>query len=560
MSLDMCQPPDGEDEKDRRVRLADPRRLRQHRGMDSEENSAILRWMESGAPFGGVGPVRRIDTHAAVILLAGERAWKLKKQVRFGYLDFSTPERRRQALEAELRLNRRSAPQLYLGLHPVTRGEEGRFALDGALDGKGEALDWVLEMRRFPDGALLADRAEMGCLNDPALMRELADHVAALHAQAPPVIDVAGAARLRHVVEGNAASMAAFPAILPSAEAERLTARLLAMVEAQAPLLDARGREGRIRHGHGDLHLGNIALVDGRPVAFDCLEFDPELATADPLYDLAFLLMDLWRRGLTGAANGVFNRYLDLSPQDEGGLALLPLFMAVRASIRAHVTAARADQEEGGAAERAADEARGFLALALRLAESGEVSSRRLVAIGGLSGTGKSTLARALGGDLGPPPGARILRSDVLRKRLAGVAPESALPKEAYGRSSSRAVYGELERLAAQVLEAGFCGIADAVFAAASEREHIRAVAEEQAAGFDGLWLVLPEEGRVARVEGRVCDASDADAAVVRAQSLRHPDSPLDWHILDAAGDGMALAVRARRALGLVAREGKEEG
>ena len=524
--------------------------------MDSDENSAILRWMESGAPFGGAGPVRRIDTHAAVILLAGERAWKLKKQVRFGYLDFSTPERRRQALEAELLLNRRSAPQLYLGLHPITRREEGGFMLDGA----GEALDWVLEMRRFPDGALLADRAEAGGLDDPALMRELADHVVALHAQASPVTDAAGAARLRHVVDGNAASMAAFPALLPPAEVERLTARLLAMVEAQAPLLDARGREGRIRHGHGDLHLGNIALVDGRPVAFDCLEFDPELATTDLLYDLAFLLMDLWRLGLAGAANSVFNRYLDLSPQDEDGVALLPLFMAVRASIRAHVAAARADQEDGSAAERAAAEARGFLALALRLAEGGEASPPRLVAIGGLSGTGKSTLARALGGDLGLPPGARILRSDVLRKRLAGVAPESALPKEAYGRDSSRAVYGELERLAAQVLEAGFCGIADAVFATASERERIRAVAEEQAAGFDGLWLVLPEKGRVARVEGRVCDASDADAAVVRAQSLRHPDQPSDWHILDAAGDGMALAVRARRALGLVGREGKVKG
>lgn len=550
-----------------RARKMDLRRLalgpylRQHRRMGRDESENVLRWLQGGGPFGRE-ELRRIDTHGAVILLAGDRAWKLKKPVRFCYMDFSTAEKRHRALEAELRLNRRTAPQLYLGLHRVTRAADGRLALDGA----GEVVDWLLEMRRFPDGALLEEQAAQGRfdeerLDDEPLIRELADHVAALHALADPVPLSDGAARLRRVVEGNADAMAAYPAILPEEQARRLTGRLRKRIDALAPLLDARGREGRIRHVHGDLHLGNIALVDGRPVAFDCLEFDADLATIDVLYDLAFLLMDLWQRGLAQAANRLLNRYLDLSPNDEGAMALLPLFMAVRASIRAHVLAARAEQAgEGPGRDEAAASARAYLDFALGLLDRADRAPPRLLAIGGLSGTGKSTLARLLGDRIGAPPGARILRSDVLRKRLAGVAPEAPLPPEAYTRDSSALVYGELARLAGTALDAGGGVIADAVFASPMEREDIRAVADRRGARFDGLWLVLPEEGRVARVERRRGDASDADAAVVRAQTLRHPDRPEDWPddwtVLDADGNSAALAVRARAALGLAPEAG----
>jgi len=520
-------------------------------GMGRNESEAVLRWLQGGAPLGG-GEVRRIDTHGAVILLAGDRAWKLKKPVRFDYMDFSTTEKRHRALEAELRLNRRTAPRLYLGLHRVARAPDGGLALDGA----GETVDWLLEMRRFPDGALLEEQAARGRLDEDrlegdGLIHDLAGHIVALHGMADPVPLPDGAARLRRVVEGNAEMMTTFPAALPREDSQRLTGRLRAKLDALAPLLDARGRKGRIRHVHGDLHLGNIALVEGAPVAFDCLEFDAELATIDVLYDLAFLLMDLWQRGLAAAANRLLNRYLDLSPDDEDGMALLPLFMAVRASIRAHVLAARARQADGqGAAEGEARSARAYLDLALGLLDGME-RAPRLVAIGGLSGTGKSTLARLLGARLGAPPGARILRSDVLRKRLAGVAPEAPLPPETYTRDSSERVYAELGRLAGRMLDAGCGVITDAVFASPEEREDIRAVARDRKARFDGLWLVLPEDGRVARVEGRRADASDADAAVVRAQTLRHSNRPEDWALLDAAGSSTALARRALAALGL---------
>lgn len=537
-------------------------------GMDgvadiSGSASPVAGWIESGAPFGGE-PVRRVETHAALIFLCGDRAWKLKKPVRFGYLDFSTVEKRRAALAAELRLNRRNAPQLYLALHPVTLEREGAEreepGQDGAfaLDGKGPVVDWLLEMRRFPDDALLADRADCGTVDD-AMMRDLADHVFRLHAGAPVVRCADGAARLRRVVAGNAASMAAFPALLDAAGARRLTDRLFALIDAQAALLDRRGREGQVRHGHGDLHLGNIALVDGRPVAFDCLEFDAELATTDVLYDLCFPVMDLCERGLTHAANLLFNRYFDRSPEQEEAVALLPLFMALRASIRAHVLASQAGQHGQGDGEAAAvavgDHARHYLAFALALLDDAGAEEPhappRLIAIGGLSGTGKSTLARALGGEIGPPPGARILRSDVLRKRLAGLAPEEPLPAHAYTREASGQVYAELNRLAAQALAAGRPVLIDAVLAMAEERREVEAIASACAARFDGLWLTLTEDGRVARIEARRGDASDADADIARLQTERHPDQPDDWIVLSADGEFPGLAERARKALDL---------
>lgn len=515
--------------------------------MTQVDQNDVISWLESGAPFAGSrqaggGSVRRIDTHSASVFLAGDRAWKLKRPVRLGYLDFSTPEKRRAVLEAELRLNRRTAPALYLGLHRITREADSTLALDGT----GEPIDWLLEMRRFPDGALLDERVASGEGLDDALVLALAGQIVALHASADAVRLPDGAARLRRVADGNAAVMAAFPALLEREKVEALTARIGERIGRHAALLDRRGREGCIAHVHGDLHLGNIALMDGCPLAFDRLEFDADLATIDRLYDLAFLLMDLWERGLAHQANMLFNRYLDLSGGDEDAVALLPLFMAVRASIRAHVLATRVDQ--GADDPVLARRARHYLDLALALLEQGPV---RLVAIGGLSGTGKSTLARALGGEVGPAPGARILRSDVLRKRLAGVAPEQRLDAAAYSRSASHAVYVEIDRLARAALEDGLSVVADAVFAAPEERASIRAVAAATGCRFDGLWLMLGEAGRVARIERRSADASDADADVARAQTRRHPGVPEDWTILDAGGDRDALAVRARVALGL---------
>ncbi len=464
-------------------------------------------------------PLTRIDTHAATILLNGSRAWKFKRPVRFSYLDFSTPELRHAALDAELRLNRRTAPDLYRGVHAVRRDADGTLSLDGP----GETVDWVLEMTRFTDDALLVRKAEAGALDDP-MLRRLATKVAELHRSAEVCDDEDGAARLRAVVDGNATSMSRFPDILDPRRAAELTDRLRHLIDTHADLLNGRACRGRVRHGHGDLHLGNIAVLDDVPVPFDCLEFDAELATTDVLYDLAFLLMDLWARGLCHEANVVANTYFDLSPDDEDDYGLLPLAMGVRATVRAHVSAAQGD----------AGRARDFLSLALRLIEP---VAPRLVAIGGGSGTGKSTLAGAVGGDLGAAPGARILRSDVLRKRLAGVPAETRLPRSGYTRDMSRRVYDDLKRLAALHLTAGMSVIADAVFGRPADRTAIAEVVAREDCRFTGIWLELPETERIARIEARGPDASDADAGVARRQtrSLQAPED--HWFTVDAGGD-----------------------
>lgn len=488
-------------------------------GMSTDQD--VEAWLQSGAAFAGGRPPLRIDTHAASIFLAEDRAWKLKRPVRFPFLDFSTPDRRRAALEEEVRLNRRTAPDLYIGVHAINRTPDGILSLDG----QGAPVDWLMEMRRFPDEALLAHRADGGALPNH-LLQELADEIADFHAKAEIDRGGDGSGRLRAVVQGNAASMVRFSSLLDPSEASTLTARLLALVERHAGLLDARAEAGRVRHGHGDLHLANIAVIEGRPTLFDCLEFDASLATTDVLYDLAFLLMDLWQRRLRREASIVFNRYLDRSALDEEAILLLPLFMSIRATVRAHVMAAQA---AGKQQPTAADQARRYLALAQALIEP---AAARLIAIGGLSGSGKSTLARQVAGEIGPAPGARVLRSDVLRKRLAGVDPETPLAPSAYTAAASDRVYQELCRLAGQALAGGSCVIADAVFGRDEERGAVMAVAERAGCRFDGFWLDLGEAERIGRIEGRGPDASDADAGVARRQSASLAPPEAGWVIL----------------------------
>jgi aminoglycoside phosphotransferase family enzyme/predicted kinase len=490
----------------------------------------VVAFLASGAAFGGKPPCR-IDTHAAHVFLTGERAWKLKRAVRFNYLDFSRPELRRAMLEAELRLNRRTAPMLYRAVHPVVRDASGQLAIGG----EGEPVDWLLEMRRFPDGALLSDVAEREALAPSILMR-LADRIAAFHQSAEPAYN-AGSSQFRDVVVGNLASMSYFPALLSGDRIAALRARLLDELDDRASLLDARARAGRVRHGHGDLHLANIAMIDGELVPFDCVEFSDTLATVDVLYDLAFLLMDLWRSDLRAEANLLFNRYVDVSAVDEDGVALMPLFLSTRAAVRCHVLAAQGKN----------DAARFHLELALAFLTP---FAPRLIAIGGLSGTGKSTLARAIGESIGRAPGARILRSDVLRKQLAGVPPETRLPAEGYTAQASRDVYDLLEQRAAMVLAAAQSAIADAVFARTDERRSIAAVARSAGVHFTGLWLTSEGQTRIDRVGRRGPDASDAGEQVARLQSHYEVGALDDWRVIDA---GVAPAELADQALALLA-------
>lgn len=510
---------------------------KEDRQIDSQAN--VIAFLGNGGL--NDGKPKRIDTHIASIFLTPGRAWKIKRAVRFGYLDFTTADKRKAALEEELRLNRRTAPDLYIAIHAITGDTTGRLTIDG----DGNAVDWVLEMRRFPDGALLSDRADAGLLTPPVIL-QLADEIQAFHSSTDISLTANGGVAFRNVVEGNISSMESFPDILAPHEVEALAAKQRVLSTQFMPLLNARGKAGRIRHGHGDLHLGNIALIDDEPTLFDCLEFSAELATVDVLYDLSFLLMDLWQRGLRNEANMVFNRYLDLSPEDENAVALMPLFLSVRAAIRSHVMAAQSMRNGGDM--KLAERARTYLRLS---ADFLDPAPPHLVAIGGLSGTGKSTLARSIAHLIGAPPGARILRSDVLRKRIAGVPPETRLTSEHYSRSQGRKVYHLLETLAADALAQNHAVIADAVFADKAERATIESVANVANVPFDGLWLEASESDRAERIAARPTDASDADVALVRVQAAFDIGELGGWRSLSVSGSLQETVAAAISALAI---------
>ncbi len=492
---------------------------------------AVVTFLSDPAAYGVAGPVERVETHISIVFLAGDRAWKLKRAVRTSYLDFSTVERRRAACEAEMAMNRRTAPELYLEVRAVRRTPDGALTLGG----KGEPVDWLVVMRRFDQSALLDRMAETGRLDLP-LARAVADAVADLHDQADAVLGHGGRAGIEAATAITETNLALRPERLPSEAARRWSAGIRAEIARRSTLLEARRRGGSVRAGHGDLHLRNICLIDGRPVLFDGIEFDPSLAAVDVLYDLAFLLMDLLHRDEAGLAAAVLNRYLDRRDEVDG-LAALPLFLSLRAAIRAQVTAAKPADPAG--------EAGRYLTLALQLLAP---PAPRLVAVGGFSGTGKSTLAGALAPAIGPAPGARVLRSDVLRKRRAGVAETARLPAVAYTPESHGQVYAALGTAAAAVLAAGHGVIADAVFGDPDERQAIEAVARRAGVGFVGLWLSAPPEVLARRVRDRKADASDATPAVLAAQLARGAGR-VSWVPIDAGASPAACLAAARAVL-----------
>jgi predicted kinase len=354
--------------------------------------------------------VERIDTHSAIVFLAGSRALKLKRAVKFDYLDFSTPELRRAACEAEVRINRRAAPAIYRGVATVTREADGSLTLDGA----GTPVEWLVDMTRFDQDALFDRLAARDAL-DLALMRPLASAVAAFHAAAPHRADHGGLLGMTWVVDGNDEGFSQQGAgILDAALCRQLTERSRQELPRHGRQLDARRDGGFVRQCHGDLH-------------------EPP----------------------------------------------------------------------------------------------------RLIAIGGLSGSGKSTVALSLAQSVGAAPGALVLRSDEIRKALCGVAPLDRLGPAGYAPEVTQQVYRALADRAALALQAGRTVIVDAVFARLADRAAIEAVASSVSVPFTGLWLDAPADVLLARTAERRLDPSDADASVVRNQ-LAAGIGSMSWRRLDA--------------------------
>ena len=483
--------------------------------------------------------VECIETHASYVFLAGDVAYKMKRAVKYPFLDFSTLAKRHAACLNELRLNRRTAPELYLEVMPVTEDPGGGLHLDGPLGDDNTPIEWVLKMRRFAQEALLDRMAEDRRLS-LKIMGPLAAAIADLHAGADRILtDTQAVTPLRAIIAEHQEVLAENGEIFPPEAAKLFVYRTREAFENQSEFLRARAHGGYVRHCHGDLHLRNIVEIEGQPVLFDALEFDDSLATIDVLYDLAFLLMDLGKRGLGAHASAVLNAYLDGS--DTGnllGLAVLPLFLSLRAMIRAKVALLRA--QTASSVEGDLDDVRAYFDLACAFLAP---AVPRLIAIGGLSGSGKSVVARAIAPDVGAFPGAVIVRSDVERKRLFGVAPEALLPAEAYTQSISDQVYATCRKRAALALEAGRVVIVDAVHAKPAEREAVEALAAAHGAAFTGFWLDVPPEVMRARVAKRRGDVSDATPQVVDAQ-LAYDLGAMHFDTIDASGPVEDVAAR----------------
>lgn len=515
--------------------------------------ASVIAFLSSAATY-GVGPtkVERIETHGALVFLAGGDVYKIKRAVAYPYMDFSTLELRHAALARELEVNQPHAPDIYLGLVPVTREGDGSLALAG----RGPLVEWALHMRRFPQTDLLSSIANARGIDAP-LARRLADAVCACHRSCAvhKLPDAAGA--MEDVIGGLVDGLASSRDLFDPAAVERFAANCRSRLASVAGLLRRRASAGHVRRCHGDLHLSNIVQWRGEPTLFDAIEFDETLAIIDTLYDLAFLLMDLERRGQRVAANIVLNRYLWRSqdPLDLEGLAALPLFLALRAGIRAMVTAERAELMAEAAADvgspastrptKSTTSAVAYFDAALAYLAP---AAPCVVAVGGMSGTGKSTLAARLAPTLGAAPGALHLRSDLERKALSGIGETDRLPPESYTAESSRRVYAALMEKARMTLAAGHAVVVDAALLADDERRQIEAVAAEQRVPFAGLWLQAREDVLVSRVAARVGDASDATPDVVHKQAA-WSSGPGNWIAIDAGGSAAETLNAALSAL-----------
>jgi uncharacterized protein len=511
---------------------------------DGENQQEVFGFLADPATHNGQ-EVKRIDTHAASVFLARDRAIKVKRAVRFAFLDYSTLAKRRQACEAEMAVNAPYAPDIYRGVLAITREASGKLALGG----RGTPVEWAVDMRRFDEKRTLDHiAAEIDETLADALGRVVADaHARTPNAKAPPVDAERWIAALGSYIDEHAEAFAQHPEIFPAAAGDALTRASHATYQRILPLLRERGRQGFVRRIHGDLHLGNIVLIDGRPVLFDAIEFSDVIASGDVFYDLAFLLMDLLERGLAPAANIVLNRYLVEAHRIENldSLTMLPFFLSMRAAIRAKVTAARLQRASAADRDAVARAARGYFDLAARAIDP---PAPVLVAVGGLSGTGKSLLARMLAPALEPMPGAVIVRSDVERKALFGQSETDKLPSSAYTDDVTARVYAALGEKARRIVAVGHAVIVDAVFARPLERAAIAGATEAAGVPLQGLFLTADTATRLRRVGGRTGDASDADVAVAQAQE-RYALGELAWATVDASDTPAATLSRAKAAL-----------
>lgn len=453
------------------------------------------------------------ETQLSHVFITGTDVFKLKKPVNLPFADYSTIEARRRGCARELDVNKAFAPELYRGMVPLTLD-----AGTPSIGGGGEVIDWLVHMHPFREEDR-ADRMLADGRLTPELLTGFVDRLYAQHTETGKRPGGSWPETLGRLATDAAQALSDN---LPQGDdgPKEWLARFLARADALAPELEARGALGVLETCHGDLHLKNLCLWKGRLVAYDALEFDPDLVRIDPLYDLAFLVADLVHRRAAAEANGIMGRYLGLARAAEGVL-VIPLYGSLRAVIRAMASA--------GAGKR--EEAAGYLETAERFLEP--VEKAQVVVVSGRSGTGKTTLAAQLAPRIGPPPGALIVRSDVVRKRLSGRLPEERLGPGDYGDDRNAEVYAALEEAAVR-LKGRWPLILDVALAGSRAGGDLLEVADVK------LWLTASDDVLVERLEARKGDASDATPAVMRGQNA---DPPSEGFVVIDTEAGLDAAV-----------------
>lgn len=501
---------------------------------------AVVDFLTSGEPFGD-WPVERIDTHISHVFLAGDRAYKMKRAIKLDFLDYSTLELRLHYCRREIKANQVFAPSLYLRVVPITMEGDGL-----KLNGPGAPVEWLVEMARFDSQAQFDRMAGRGALSI-SMIEQLADCIAGAHQLSERRPDQGQVRLLRFFRTYVGKTLLRFHDGGRDIHHARCWVVLIKRELARrAAGIEARRRHGFVRRFHGDLHLANICLFNDRPTPFDAIEFNDDIACGDVLYDLAYTIMDLIHFDLRDRANQLLNRYL-AHTRDYGGLRVLPVFLSLRAAIRAMAVAMGPPSDDRvGTVERLERLAVAFL---------DKQPKPRLIALGGLSGTGKSTLAAALGPEIAGNVGAVVLRSDLIRKHDYGVLPEQPLSAEAYWPEARERVYVEMMNDARRALRAGLTVILDATFL----DEHDRQAAADLAVritgdAIAGVWLTAPLQILRDRLASRGPDASDATVDVLERQATRDPGH-IVWKKVDVSGSVNQSLARVSDTLASIDRK-----
>jgi aminoglycoside phosphotransferase family enzyme/predicted kinase len=494
----------------------------------------VIAFLSNPSGYGEKEPLSIHETHDSIVFLAGSHAYKLKRDVKFPYMDYSTPALRKAMCLRELEVNKPTAPEIYQGVRGIVANGDGLTF--GEADDP-HAIDWVVVMKRFPQEDLLEERRKAGTLAIGE-MRALGAAIGTFHRSAEQIRSHGGADGMRRVVDENVTLLRDAPGLSKDTVA-RYAELSETWLRRLTPALERRREQGLVRRCHGDLHLNNVCMLDGKPMLFDAIEFADAFSCIDVGYDIAFTLMDLDSRDLRPHANALLNRYLERF-DDTHMVECLPLFLSCRAAIRSHVAVAA----ERAGAQPDQGRSRHLLDLAVSYLEP---RPPRLIAIGGLSGTGKSTVAQGLAPSVGAAPGAIILRSDVARKAMLGVPETAKLEDDAYSALAIREVYKRIVGQAQLIAQLGHAVIVDATFTSEEERRLARDAAGAANVPFTGLWLEAPRDVLEQRLRERRGDASDADAAVL-AKQLQNASVPRDWLKIDASGP-VRDVVRAARGM-----------